>query len=367
MSAATAKLFTFSLDGSTAELELTAGNTLFDLVKVAFEVCDPRPEETVEDHLWNIKIVNDGNTSASKKFAYYGPVTPEEFYGPHGTLLPDVTKTELAHAGTSLKKGTKLILEYDYGRTSEHTFTVRSVETIENPNFEAYPRRKPDSTIHCFEPFDPPDVNLDEDYSALNQWTFACDGSTEVNLFQAGRKQHYGYLENDNPWVQRMIYLADKPQSLNHYLECLNVGSQVPVGSCASWQSIVVLPAGSKKIDKYCQDLEEGFIDCRVVPENNNGSSDLATIFPKVAALAGFGKDKTVTKGWIRYKNNTLMVVVGTGGTSSRPAGAPKGTSYDGSGFHVPGPSDEILLRRHLELHSLHDLFCAVEGFLQSL
>lgn len=356
-----AKLFTFSLDQSPTEIEVLSQNTLYDLVGIGFEACDPRPGETVDDHLWNI------TTHKGVKFACCGPVSPAEFYGcGFEDPLPDVKTTKLAEIGSSLKTGMKLVLEYDYGTTTKHTFTVTDNKTIKYPCMDDFPRRKTVAPPN-FAPFTTEEVDLDEQFSALNHWMVESEVVPEVNFFQPGRKHNYGYLEMETPCIGRMIYLADKPSSLDHLLKCLDVGASVQPSESNSWHSVVVLPSGSTKIEKYNGHLEEGFCDLTIVPNSNGAKGpDLASVFPKVAALAGYRKDAAVKKGWIRYKSKMVIVATGNGGTSTRPR-APKGTAYDGTGYHIPAASDEILLRCHMDVDSLQELFCFVEGFLQSL
>lgn len=145
----------------------------------------------------------------------------------------------------------------------------------------------------------------------------------------------------------------------------MDIGAAVQRSGRYNWQSVVVLPEGSKKIRKYNRELEEGFCDLKIVPNDTDANvPDLSSIFPKVAALAGYRKDKAVKKGWIRYKNKMLIIAIGSGGMSTQGI-APKGTAYDGLGFHVP--SSEILFSSHMTIKSLHELFCVVERFLQTL
>lgn len=361
--ASPAILYSFTLDNSPAEIEILSSNTLYELVAIGFKVCDPRPGAGVNDHLWNISDAHTG-----KKLAHCGAVSPEDLYCSDSDEdePSDAATTRLSQIGAALKPGRKLLLEYDYGNTTEHTFTVTSSTTINNPCTNDFPRRKKSEPpkITAGGSFTTDAIDLDKEFSALNRWMNGQRRPAEVNLFQAGRKQHYGFLE----YNCRMIYLPDRPSSLNHYLRCLEVGAGIRHGGCCNWQSVVIVTSKSKKTNKYFQDLEKGFCDAKLVPHHWNGSEnmpDLATVFPKVAALAGYRNDKKVKKGWIRYKDNTLIIARGDGGMSSAH-NAPKGTAYDGQGFHIPGPSD-ILLKCSMQIHSLHELFCVVEGLLQSM
>lgn len=366
------KIFTFSFDSSPAQLQLLSTNSLYDLVDIAFEICHPRGDETAQDHLWHIKIL-DGSPSDDHDFGdgyldqndRFRPVVNYKYdlYGDDENGLC-VQTTTLGDISRKLKDCTKLKLVYDYGSTSTHIITVISSKRA-SASIDAgeFPRRKPEPPVPmtCFSTTF---VDLDTDYSFLNKWAFSSGCLQEVNLFQAGRKQHYGYLERWQRDVGQMIYLPDKAETLNHYLECLDAGASVRSSCTYDWHSVVVLPPKSKKLTKYNTHLEPGFIDCKVVGNTCN-EKDLAMIFPKTAALGGFRKDKRVKKGWIRYKDETLMIVEGSGGTSGCPR-APKGTAYDGNGFHASG-FDKVLFQVHTNIQSLHDLFCEVEGLLNTL
>ncbi|CAB9507184.1 expressed unknown protein [Seminavis robusta] len=241
--------------------------------------------------------------------------------GPYEDPCLDANTTALAELSPLLKKGSTLVLNYDYGTTTKHTFTVLSTKTVKDQRVDCFPRRKPEP-LRYFKPFRIHEIYLDAEYAALDHWIFEREGCTQVNLFQPGRKHCYGYLENESISEARMIYVADKPQSLNHYLDCLNVAARIKKGSSYSWHSVVVLPEGSKKIDKYCQDLKEGFIDCAVVEHNNDDDdADIPTLvkaFPKLLPWLDIarirqsrrvGFDTRTTLSWLSLEWEALRAV----------------------------------------------------------
>ena len=129
---------------------------------------------------------------------------------------------------------------------------------------------------------------------------------------------------------------------------------------------MVVFPDGySKSLGKYGQDLETGFCECKIATANNSTEPSLNATFPKVAALAGYVKDKKVPKGWITYKNGILQVC--SGSPKAVNCNAPPGTAFHGEGQHEPDSSEAILFQQKIKLESLHQLFCAVEGLLRTL
>ena len=88
---------------------------------------------------------------------------------------------------------------------------------------------------------------LDVQYFYLNDFIFhnTTNSSVSVNLFQAGRKKNYGYIDNQFT----TLYLPAKPDDLSNWLELFNRGASIkPAGveeegwNHYSWQSIVVLP-----------------------------------------------------------------------------------------------------------------------------
>ena len=390
----TNQIITLSFDTSPALLQVHSADTLYDLVDIAFQICKPRPKGgSCRDHLWNIRVVNidddddddddeyysdddfEGEASRRMKYEYnvgvhLGYVRPQGYRpGAHLIQMQDIADSLIAGS-------TKLKLTYDYENTCKHVFRVVSIEDTDSDNSNGrFPRRKPAPALPSTNVETSSSIswmtttacNLNSDYHALNTWVFG-GGSRllELNLFQAGRKSCHGYLERYHGESRQMIYLPDKAASFQHYMECLNTGAKVPKDGHFNWHSIVVLPHGSKKIKAYQEDTEAGFTDCLVVrARSSKQAQDLVKMFPKTAALGGFGRDRTIPKGWIRYKDETLMIVTGSGGSKACPQ-APEYTSYDGQGFHASG-FDKILLNVDIKITSIQQLFQEVESFLRTL
>lgn len=168
-----------------------------------------------------------------------------------------------------------------------------------------------------------------------------------------------------------MMYLPVKVGSdLSHYLHCFNHAASVsdPHGDY-NWYSLVVLPesnATDKLVDKF-EETQPGFCEVIIAPNPASDVALLNTVFPKVAALAGYAKkkDKKVPKGWISYMNKSLMVCAGK--AKAYKSNAPKGTAYQGMHQYDPMGSDDILFQKNVEIKSLHELFCVVEGLLETL
>jgi hypothetical protein len=161
-------------------------------------------------------------------------------------------------------------------------------------------------------------------------------------------------------------YSCLKRPLLSHYLAMMDKGASFEVSGDCSWQSTVRSPPKFTKFEKYFQGIQPGFCECKVVGPSA-GAKDWNSVFPKIAALAGFRKDKKIPKkGWIRYSNNILLVIVGSGSPCSSPK-APKGTAFEGQSCHAPGPLDTILFRVQEKIASIHDIFCKVAGLLQTL
>ena len=123
-------------------------------------------------------------------------------------------------------------------------------------------------------------------------------------------------------------------------------------------------------MSKYKSEEQRGFCDAPIV-EDYVGTLNLEKTFPKIAALAGFKKDKKVPKGWITFtrRSNQCSLTICTGNAREFKSNAPKGTAYDGRNQHEP--VDEPLFRipsTELDnISGLQDLFCVVEGLLRTL
>ena len=183
------------------------------------------------------------------------------------------------------------------------------------------------------------------------------------------------YLHHPHPHHHHYYHPTHPSQDLAAHLHCLDAGVrlgqpkfddryQCPV---YSWYSMIILPAESAndRLEKrWGQNLEVGFCEMKVVPADASRAS-LNETFPKLAALAGFVKDKKVPKGWLTFKEGTLRIC--TGKSKSPKSGAPNGMAFVGAGQHEPENNDGVLFMMEVPAASLHDLFCVAEGLLRSL
>lgn len=339
------KIYTFSIGKSPAHFQVSSLCSLGDLIAIAFDVCDPALGEGPGDHMWNLKV--GGKVYESGDFPCASSLRAER------TRISDLP------TGTLTPKS-ELYVEYDYGNTSKHVLTLLKIEDPgQDFDASAFPRKKPVASV-ATPVFLCDQVNLDTLFPMLNK---RLKKSYEINFFQAGRRRGiHGTMRGGSPHLLTCLVLAEKPESLQHSLAMHNQGASMRWGGETNWHSVVVLPAGTPNFNKY--DVEDGF--CDVITVAPPSEPDLNKLFPKVAALAGFRKDKNVPKGWIRYHSNVLQVISGTGSESAAPR-APKFTALPAEGVYAPGPSDKIIFQLEQKFDSVHALLCKVEGFLMTL
>jgi hypothetical protein len=211
-------------------------------------------------------------------------------------------------------------------------------------------------------------VNLDTLFPNLQKHIFR-GGSVTFNLFQAGKKHHFGFIDKDTAALRSMIYLPAKADNLTNWLKYFEQGAKTKPDNCHSWHSVVLLPRSKltqQLTDKYKSEEEIGFCDATVVTDENHDS--ITKAFPKIAAFAGFKKDKNVSKGWISFSNQggSCSLILCTGVGKELKSNAPKGTAFEGVGKYEP--DDQPLFQiSGIEITGLHDLFCVVEGLLRTL
>ncbi|KAG7358311.1 hypothetical protein IV203_014899 [Nitzschia inconspicua] len=324
-------------------------HNLEDLVDIAFEACDPAGGETANAHMWNIKV---------------GRKTYESGDFP---CMSDLRAADAKLEDLSLTPNMTLHLKYDYGTTLKFTLTVESIEnaqtlldedaTLSISNFPRVLPMPPPPPMT----FSTDKIDLSVSFPALDQFL---KGNVDFNLFQVGKRRIHGFIKEDSRYeVLKLVLLPDKPVSLSHFLKCLDTGVSIQSSGSYNWHSIVILPS-EKLVGKYGKETEPGFCDCKVVLDDPS-LEKLEDIFPKISALAGFGKDKRVPRGWITYENDVLRVVEGQG--SPADPNVPDNCAFEGDGVHKPAGDDKILFRIDKKMESLHELFCRVEGFLETL
>jgi hypothetical protein len=250
-----------------------------------------------------------------------------------------------------------------------------------------FPRRKPTVAPNGFILYDAPQVDLNALFPTFNQWAFqrGVAPAVELNLFQAGAKQIYGYVQKDYHGVFHMIFLpCQAGNDLSVYLHCFDYAAQFKYATqkdypMYNWFSMVVLPEKHKPTvsKRYSRELEHGFIETRVASFPQTIRL-INSVFPKLAALAGYRKDKQVPRGWLTYKNKTLRLCSGAATHqiamtyiddsihSGDKSQEPKGTAFDGMSQHEPADPSAILCQMEVKIDSLHHLFCVAEGLLQT-
>jgi hypothetical protein len=358
----TPRILTFSIDHSPVQVQVLSTQTLYDLVDIICRETTIGRGESANAHLWNIRLPG-GKVYESDEIPTLSNLRANR------TLLADLSL---------VPKTTTMIFNYDYGaglaykirceEVNEHDNTTNGNPILDESSF---PRRIPAVVPKGYILFETQQVDLNTLFPSFNKWAFPRNGrAAELNLFQAGRKQNYGFVERSYG-LRHMLFLPCKAgDDLSVYFHCFDCASQAKYATrdgyaMNSWFSVVVLPEDHPATlsKRYARDLEEGFVETKVVsfpptiPLMNS-------VFPKLAALAGYRKDKRVPRGWLTYQNKTLRLCAGASVTPKSPA--IKGTAFDGMNQHEPADEYAILHQMEVELESLHHLFCVAEGLLQS-
>jgi len=364
-SAAPPKMFTFTASHSPVKVQLLSSHTIHDLCDAFCTYTSIGDGEDVYSHLWNVTVDATGRCYESGDYACMSPLR--------------ATKAKLGDLALPGPNAT-LRWEYDYGSASQYTLTLLEVSILTDGESEAdFPRKVPAALPAGYAKYSPPlqdaGAGLNDTFAHLNKWAFVEGEGISVSLFQPASKHNYGFLERGNDGVRQMIFMpAAPPKDLAAYLYCLDAGVRLgkpktdpkynfPV---YNWYSMIVLPAESAtdKQKKKWDGSEEGFVDMRVVPADSSLPS-LNKTFPKLAALAGFVKDKKVPRGWLTFKDRTLRIC--TGKSLTPKSNAPPGTAFHGMDQHEPADQAGVLFSVDTEPGSLHDLFCVAEGLLGSL
>jgi len=222
---------------------------------------------------------------------------------------------------------------------------------------------------------------LDYHFFHLNDMLFHNARQVSFNLFQAGRKQNFGFLDNRFT----MIYLPARPADLANWLECFNRGASIkPAGveqegyTHYTWQSVVTLPRSNftQNMQKKYQCHEKpGFTDAPIIEDHSSYPAPLPVkledLFPAIAVLAGLRKGKRVPKGWFSFSRDDdtwrLSICKGNAQSGTGKLNRPKGLAFEGESQHEPVERPLFQISGRLEIRGLHDLFCVVEGLLRTL
>lgn len=351
------RILTFSLAHSSVQVQLLSTQTIHDLVDIICRESTIGYDESVDSHMWNLHLLphdddDDDEVYESGDF----PCTSE------------LRANQVALADLPLvPKVTKMMLHYDYGEDWEYTISFEDASVDPSVDDESlFPRRKPAAVPDGLVPYVTDKVDLNALFPTLNKWAFHHESRrlVELNLFQPGRKQNFGFVEKRDRTLHMIFLPCRAGTDLSVYLHCFDYASQFK-STTNNWYSMVVFPEEhpAKLADRYSRELEPGLVAMRVasypptVPWINS-------FFPKLAALAGYQKDKNVPRGWLTYKNKILRIC--SGAAASHTSNAPKGTAFDGKDHFEPADESAILFKMDVEIESLHDLFCLAEGLLMT-
>ena len=362
-------VYTFGASHSPVRVQLLSSHTVFDLCSTFCEYTTIGNGEDVFSHMWNVTVDATGRCYESGD---------EECMSSHradGTKISDLA---LPAAGPTAT----LSWMYDYGSTCHYKLTLLEVSSLAEGNSEDdYPSKVDAAPPAGYTKYVPPQdsgVDLNTSFGNLNTWGFVEGESVSLNLFQPPQKHNHGFLERDNDGVRHMVLMpAAPPKDLAAYLQCLDAAVSLgkpkihPVYKCPefNWYSMVILPrdsANDSLMKRWGRNQEQGFSEMKVVRADATLAS-LNVTFPKLAALAGFVKDRQVPKGWLTLKDGTLRIC--TGKSKSLKSNAPNGTAFLGIGQHEPAEEDggKVLFTTCARVDSLHDLFCVAEGLLGCL
>ena len=312
------KVLTFSVSHSPVQVQLLDIHTLFHLVDILCQTTTVGEDESVYDHMWDVYVPGfSGSFNSSAD--YVNSAFASDNDGP----LRVASRVKLRDL--HLTEGTTMTLKYDYGSTSVYKITLVGIDEVSEVDTDEFPREKPAQLPTGFQEFSTDSADLNAMFPTFN--TFLQEAEMLcVNLFQPGRKKNYGYVERGNQGVKHMIFLPAPPKSdLSDYLHTFNYASRFKYSTFDSygspnynWFSVVIFPNGyNKSVGKYGEGLEPGFCDMAIASPNPQPS--LNAVFPKVAALAGYKKDKKVSKGWITYKNSILRMQIAVASPRAGP------------------------------------------------
>jgi hypothetical protein len=144
-------------------------------------------------------------------------------------------------------------------------------------------------------------------FPTFNTWIQKASQATlGLNFFQPGKKHNYGFFERGNMRVRHMIYLPVKPHvDLTDYLYTIDYAAQFKYATSTdhgftyphfTWYSMVIFPSDTINFElyqKYRSNQEVGFCEAKIAAEAQQQKRVMLNqVFPKLAALAGYGKKK---------------------------------------------------------------------------
>ncbi|KAI2512086.1 hypothetical protein MHU86_2374 [Fragilaria crotonensis] len=251
------RILTFKVHDSPVKVQVLSTQTLYDLVDILCRETTIGAGESVDDHMWKITLPG-------------GKVYESEHVPCQSKLRAN--KTLLSDLDLVPKKST-MTLHYDYGDFWEYEITCEETNQDDNNSSHddpiiidesLFPRRKPAAVPKGFILYETQQVDLNVLFPTFNKWVFQGGRTAELNLFQPGRKQNFGFVERGS---RHMLYLPCKAgNDLSEYLHCFDVAAKRKHGGMTNWFSVVVLPKehSATLANRYSRDLEAGFIEMRV-------------------------------------------------------------------------------------------------------
>lgn len=257
--------------------------------------------------------------------------------------------------------------------------------TAKGASIGATIREKTGASVEVpFVPYDPLSVfgeeagNVDDMFPDLSKFCFGngFDPSVEIFMFQPGRKRVYAFITRDRQGCKWMVHVPEKFATLEYMLYAINtsvrVDKPIKIDSFPiyNWGGVNLFPyeaEDSEKFQKY-KESGEGFHrawarEFPLAEQARLGSRFLKT-FPKCAAAAGYNQknkpSKADQRGWIIYRNGTLMLCKGS--SKSGYSNAPSPSVWDGHNKHEPIDDDAIFKTISIKCKSLQELFCAAEA-----
>jgi hypothetical protein len=211
----TFKVMTFKVDHSPVQVQLLSKDAVHDLVNILCQETTIGQNDAVYEHVWHVKVNGKKHQS--------GDIECES----------DLRATENKLGDLKLAPNTSMRLNYDYGAGCRYSITLVEKSNQDKGSTTTYPCCKPVATPeHTV--FETALADLNALFPQLNEWTFADEQLSicDLNLFQAGKKQHFAFLGRDLNGCLDMIYLPMKAgKDLVDYFHSLEHATQFKVAS----------------------------------------------------------------------------------------------------------------------------------------
>ena len=318
------------------------------------------------EHMWNVYSHLDGRKYES------GDIPCMSNFRANKTKIWDIAGGRVV--------GATLVLNYDYRSTFKIKMQLKSVESFlaEDVEKSYFPRRAPCDGQMTFVPYDPltavgeEAANVDEMFPELSRFCFedGFDASLELFLFQPGRKKIQAFITKFYNGCKHMIHVPEKFSSIEEMFYAISTSCRVDKPNFYyNWWGVNLFPPEARSTSRFLkyQEADENMTtfarECPPTDRIRLADRFLRT-FPKCAAAAGYNQknkpSKAAERGWIVYRNGTLMLCRGS--SKSRYSNAPSPGVWDGNNKHEPMDDSAIVGKISIKITSLQELFCAVEA-----